>query len=288
MKGTIRSRKGHRMSRRWISAAVGVAVSLALLGVPASARSAPVTKIGLALYASEVSEGTPLIGVVRVRTRVGTSWVPLPGADLRFLVDGVQVGTGTSGADGRAPLSYPAIGVGLHTLKVKYAGDADHAKAQRAREFTVTEGSGLPAPPLPTEPPPTTTPPPTPTEPPPTTTTPPPTTTTPPPTTTTPPPTTTTPPPVPPGAPTIVIAEAAAPGLVYLEWQAPANTTVTGYRIYRGTQSGGETFRASKGATAFSFADVQVSPGVTYYYVVTALSAAGESAWSNEVVVTAT
>jgi fibronectin type 3 domain-containing protein len=90
-----------------------------------------------------------------------------------------------------------------------------------------------------------------------------------------------------PGAPTIVIAQAPAPGLVYIEWQAPANTTVTGYRVYRGTVSGGETFRMSKGATAFSAADVQVTPGVTYYYVVTALSSAGESPWSNEVVVTA-
>ena len=77
------------MSRRWISAAVRVAVGLALLTVPASARSAPATKIGLTLYASEVPEGTPLMGVVRVRTRVGTSWAPLSGAALRFLVDGV-------------------------------------------------------------------------------------------------------------------------------------------------------------------------------------------------------
>ena len=91
-----------------------------------------------------------------------------------------------------------------------------------------------------------------------------------------------------PGAPTIVIAQAAAPGLVYLEWQAPANTTVTGYRVYRGTQSGGETFLLSRSATAFSAADIRVTAGVTYYYVVTALSSAGESPWSNEVVVTAT
>ena len=54
------------MPRRWISAAVGVAVGLALLGAPAAARSAPVTKIGLTLYASEVSEGTPLMGIVPV------------------------------------------------------------------------------------------------------------------------------------------------------------------------------------------------------------------------------
>jgi fibronectin type 3 domain-containing protein len=85
-----------------------------------------------------------------------------------------------------------------------------------------------------------------------------------------------------------VIAEAPSPGLVYLEWQAPANTTVTGFRVYRGTHSGGETFLLSKGATAFSAVDIHVTPGVTYYYVVTALSTAGESPWSNEVVVTAT
>ena len=256
------------MSRRWISAAVGVAVSLALLGVPASARSAPATKIGLTLYASEVPEGEALMGVVRVKTRVGGTWVPLPGAALRFVVDGVLVGTGGSGPDGLAPFSFPAAGVGIHTFKVKYPGDADHAKAQRAREFTVTPGTTAPPPPDPSETPP----PPLPTEPPPTQT---------------PPPTTTTPPPVVPGAPTIVLAEAPAPNLVYIEWQAPANTTVTGYRVYRGTTSGGETFLLSKGASAFSAADIHVTPGVTYYYVVTALTSAGESPWSNEVAVTA-
>ena len=84
-----------------------------------------------------------------------------------------------------------------------------------------------------------------------------------------------------------MIAEAPAPGLIYIEWQAPANTAVTGYRVYRGTISGGETFLMSKGATAFSAADIHVTQGVTYYYVVTALSLAGESPWSNEVAVTA-
>ena len=90
-----------------------------------------------------------------------------------------------------------------------------------------------------------------------------------------------------PGVPTITIANAPAPGLIYLEWQAPANTSVTGYRIYRGTESGGETFLMSKGASAFSAADIHATAGVTYHYVVTPLTAAGESPWSNEVVVTA-
>jgi fibronectin type 3 domain-containing protein len=89
------------------------------------------------------------------------------------------------------------------------------------------------------------------------------------------------------GPPTIVIAEAPAPGLVYIEWQAPPNTTVTGYRVYRGTTSGGEVPLLTKGGTALSASDVHVTPGVTYYYVVTALSAAGGSPWSNEVAVTA-
>lgn len=102
------------------------------------------------------------------------------------------------------------------------------------------------------------------------------------------------PPPLPPplgvpDAPSIYIAEAPAPGIVYLEWTVPADggSPITGYRVYRGLSSGEEVPLLSKGDSAYSADDTHVTAGTTYYYVVTALNANGESAWSNEVAVTA-
>ncbi len=250
------------MPRRWISAAVGVVVGLALIAAPASARSAPATDVNLTLFASEVPEGTPLMGVIHVKTRVGKTWAPLSGAQLTLRVDGVVVGSVTTGADGLAPFSYPTAGVGEHKVKLKYAGDVLHKKAKVARKFTVTAGTTPTPPPDPPPDPP----PPPPTEPPP-------------------------PPPVQaaPGAPVIVIAEAPAPNLIYIEWTVPPSegSPITGFRVYRGDASGAETFLLPKGASSISATDNRVTAGNTYYYVVTAVNANGESAWSNEVVVTA-
>ena len=87
-----------------------------------------------------------------------------------------------------------------------------------------------------------------------------------------------------PGAPTLNSATA-GPGSVTLAWSAPSSnggSAITGYKVYRGTSSGGEAFVASVGATT-SFTDTLVSAGATYYYTVTAVnSVPGESAPSNE------
>jgi fibronectin type III domain protein len=93
-----------------------------------------------------------------------------------------------------------------------------------------------------------------------------------------------------PEAPVIYIADSPAPGLVYLEWTVPADggSPITEYRVYRGLESGKETFLLSKGPSAFSADDTHATAGTTYYYVVTAVNANGASPWSNEVVVTAT
>lgn len=92
-----------------------------------------------------------------------------------------------------------------------------------------------------------------------------------------------------PDAPFIFIAEAPAPGLVYLEWTVPADggSPITGYRVLRGPSSGNEEFLLSRGPGATSADDLTADAGSTYYYVVTAVNANGHSVWSNEVVVTA-
>jgi fibronectin type 3 domain-containing protein len=71
---------------------------------------------------------------------------------------------------------------------------------------------------------------------------------------------------------------------VNLSWSPSSSAGIVSYNVYRGTISGGPytklTSVASPGAT-----DSSVSPGQTYYYVVTAVdSSNNESADSNQAV----
>ncbi|TLZ60410.1 MAG: hypothetical protein E6K13_08345 [Methanobacteriota archaeon] len=88
----------------------------------------------------------------------------------------------------------------------------------------------------------------------------------------------------PPGPPTNVQA-AAGDGTVDLTWYQPASdgrSPVTNYRIYRGTSSGSLTLLSEIGTT-LSYADTGRTNGITYYYAVSAVNAAGEGARSGEV-----
>jgi len=71
---------------------------------------------------------------------------------------------------------------------------------------------------------------------------------------------------------------------VALTWVA-STSTVAGYRVYRGTQSGGPyTLITSSLVTAPAYTDTTVQGGTNYFYVVTAVdSSSNESAFSNEV-----
>jgi hypothetical protein len=93
-------------------------------------------------------------------------------------------------------------------------------------------------------------------------------------------------PPVPvvPGAPT-ALAATASDALVQLSWTAPASdggSPITGYRVYRGTSAGGESFLQGVGPGATSFPDTTVVNGTTYYYKVSAENVVGEGPLSNE------
>ena len=66
-------------------------------------------------------------------------------------------------------------------------------------------------------------------------------------------------------------------------WQASTSSDVTGYNVYRGVQSGGPYMLLTDTPVAgLSFVDITVAAGATYFYVVTALAGAQESAFSNE------
>ncbi len=87
-----------------------------------------------------------------------------------------------------------------------------------------------------------------------------------------------------PGIPRSPIATVTG-GQIHLTWSAPSDdggSPITAYRVYRGTQAGGETLWSTEGVV-LSFVDAAASIGVTYYYQVSASNAAGEGPRSSEV-----
>ncbi|MCC5808132.1 MAG: fibronectin type III domain-containing protein [Opitutales bacterium] len=89
-----------------------------------------------------------------------------------------------------------------------------------------------------------------------------------------------------PDAPT-GLAATAGDSQVGLNWTAPAIGNPTSYNVWRSTVSGGPyTGIGTATAPATSFNDTTAENGTTYYYVVTAVNAAGESDDSSEVLAT--
>ena len=73
---------------------------------------------------------------------------------------------------------------------------------------------------------------------------------------------------------------------IALTWTAPSSTggtAITGYRVYRGTASGGETLYVSYGPDAIGMTDTNVAKRTTYFYRVSAVNVLGESVFSAEV-----
>ena len=71
-----------------------------------------------------------------------------------------------------------------------------------------------------------------------------------------------------------------------VSWSPPADTggsSITSYRLYRGTSPGGQGTTAYKtGLTTTSYVDTSVTNGTTYYYKVTAVNGVGEGPRSAE------
>lgn len=87
-----------------------------------------------------------------------------------------------------------------------------------------------------------------------------------------------------PSAPASLSATAASNGTIGLSWAASSGAT--SYNVKRSTSAGTETTLAS-GVTSAAYTDANVSNGVKYYYVVSAVNVSGESANSNEASATA-
>ncbi len=73
---------------------------------------------------------------------------------------------------------------------------------------------------------------------------------------------------------------------VTLNWKASSSPSVTGYKVYRSTVSGGYYGLLGSAAESLSYLDQTVDSGTTYYYVTTAVNAEGEeSGYSNQVAI---
>jgi len=68
---------------------------------------------------------------------------------------------------------------------------------------------------------------------------------------------------------------------IALEWNA-SSSSVDGYYIYRGLQTGGPYSRISALETGTTYTDSAVESGEEYFYVVTAVAESVESSYSNE------
>ena len=94
----------------------------------------------------------------------------------------------------------------------------------------------------------------------------------------------------PPAAPTGLTASQVAHDSVTLTWSDPENSgsTVTGYRILRGTETGKLSSPPSPrtpGSADTEYTDSTVAAETTYHYAVLALSADGDGAQSAAVIV---
>jgi PKD repeat protein len=92
----------------------------------------------------------------------------------------------------------------------------------------------------------------------------------------------------PPGAPT-GLAASSGNAQASLSWTAPASNggaSISSYKVYRATTSGGETLLTSGGCSGLgnvtSCTDTGLRNGQTYYYEVSAANAVGEGSKSNE------
>ncbi|MBS1864964.1 MAG: choice-of-anchor D domain-containing protein [Acidobacteria bacterium] len=86
------------------------------------------------------------------------------------------------------------------------------------------------------------------------------------------------------GAATTASTPSSVPHTVTLTWNPSSGGNIVGYRVYRGTTSGGPYFGLNSSVdSSISYTDSSVVAGGKYFYVATSVDASGnESAFSNE------
>lgn len=86
------------------------------------------------------------------------------------------------------------------------------------------------------------------------------------------------------GAAPTGLSAAGGNGSASLAWAAPAGAS--SFNVYRGTVSGGPYTKIAANGAVTSYVDMPLTNSTTYYYVVTANYAAGESGYSNQAAAT--
>ena len=95
--------------------------------------------------------------------------------------------------------------------------------------------------------------------------------------------------PQPPAAPTRLTTSGVTHNSIILSWTAPEDTSITGYRVLRGTEAGNLTAIAQDTGNAnVEYADSTVAAETTYHYAVLALNPNGPGAQSATVSATTT
>lgn len=84
-----------------------------------------------------------------------------------------------------------------------------------------------------------------------------------------------------PSTPTFLTATAISSNQINLSWTASANAT--GYNVKESTISGGPYMLIATNISALAYPDANLTPGTTYYFVVSATNSYGESVNSSEV-----
>jgi cellulose 1,4-beta-cellobiosidase len=87
-----------------------------------------------------------------------------------------------------------------------------------------------------------------------------------------------------PAAPATLSAVTASSSQINLSWSA--STGANSYNVKRSTISGGPYTTVGTGVAATNYMDTGLGSGTTYYYVITAVNAAGEGPSSGQVAAT--
>ncbi|MEA2452396.1 MAG: hypothetical protein QOG04_1106 [Actinomycetota bacterium] len=95
------------------------------------------TRMRFKLEDHSIVLGEAAMGDVSLQTRTGKEWAPLAGATLAIVMDGGDCASLITDADGKAMVVCTPMADGEYQVKVSYAGDDTHRKAQRAQGFTV-------------------------------------------------------------------------------------------------------------------------------------------------------
>jgi len=82
-----------------------------------------------------------------------------------------------------------------------------------------------------------------------------------------------------PSTPTGLTATGTTTSSISLSWNAVSGAT--SYKVYRSTSLTGTYSQIASGLTSTTYTDSGLTPGITYYYKVTAVNSAGESGFSN-------